>query len=65
MNTLIFLYHNKLRIVKPLTIKQGRFGALLTAETRTGKIKSFQMNHIVALTPTQQAVLDGEVAINS
>lgn len=63
MNTITFLYNNKLRIVKPMAVKQGRFGALLVAETRTGKIKSFQMDRIVALSPEQQAVLDGEVAL--
>ena len=64
MNTITFLYNNKLRIVKPLAIKNGRFGVLLVAENaRTGKIKSFQLDRIVALTPEQQAVLDGEVAL--
>ena len=63
MKTLSFMYNNKLRIVTPLAIKQGRYGALLVAETRTGKIKSFQMDLITALTAEQEAVLNGEVAL--
>lgn len=63
MNTITFIYNNKLRIVKPLAVKQGRFGALLVAETRTGKIKSFQMDRVVALTEEQQAVLNGEASL--
>lgn len=64
MNTLTFLYNNKLRIVKPLGIKQGKYGVLLIAENaRTGKIKSFQLDKIVAPTPEMTAILDGEVAI--
>ena len=62
MNTITFIYNGKLRIVKPLAVKQGRYGALLVAESRTGKIKSFLMLKIEPVTPAIQAILDGEVA---
>jgi len=63
MNTITFLYNNKLRIVQPMEVKNGKYGALLVARTRTGKIKSFRLDLIVALTEEQRAVLDGEVAL--
>lgn len=62
--SLMFIYNGKLRIVTALSVRRGRFGrALLVAENRLGKIKSFDMAKIVPLTEQQQAVLDGELAI--
>lgn len=64
METLTFVYHNKLRIVRPLAVKRGALGrALLVCETHSGKIKSFDMAQIYPTTPGQDAVLNGEVPI--
>jgi len=64
MNTLSFIYNGKLRIVTPLTIRRGRFGsALLVAQTRDGKTKSFTMSHIQPLTQQQEDLLNGVAVI--
>ena len=64
MNTLTFIYHNKLRIVEPLTIRRGRFGsALLVCKMRDGKTKSFHMDQITPLTEEQEAILNGTTTL--
>lgn len=60
---LTFIYDGKLRVVRPLNIRRGKFGdpQIVGENAFTGQVRSFKVDKIVALSPDQERVLHGEL----